>query len=217
MNLSDDKARLILQLRQAGITEPTILNAMESVPREVFVPEPLQASAYADSALPIGHGQTISQPLVVAHMAEALELTSRSKVLEIGTGSGYHAAVLARLCRRVYSVERVRELRQQAEQCFKQLKIHNVVTKIADGSAGWPEQAPFDGISVTAACREPPPALLEQLAPGGILLAPVGAPEEIQILVRIRRRDDEFERDELAHVRFVPLRAGLAREAESQS
>ncbi len=215
LSQSDDKARLILQLRQAGVTDDKILNAMESVPREVFVPEHLRASAYADSALPIGHGQTISQPLVVAHMAYALELNDRSKVLEVGTGSGYHAAVLAHLCRRVYSIERIRELRQQAERCFKQLDIHNVITKLGDGALGWEEQEPFDGISVTAACEEPPPALLDQLAPDGILLAPVGAPDDIQILVRMRRRGRGFERDELAHVRFVPLRVGLAEEAES--
>ncbi len=215
MNRPDDKARLILQLRQAGITDDKILNAMESVPREIFVPEHLRASAYADSALPIGHGQTISQPLIVAHMAQALELNDGSKVLEVGTGSGYHAAVLARLCRRVYSIERVRELRQQAERCFRQLDIHNIITKVGDGALGWAEQAPFDGISVTAACEEPPPALLDQLAPDGVLLAPVGAPDAVQMLVRMRRHGDNFERDELAHVRFVPLRAGLAREAES--
>ncbi len=213
MNQNEDKARMILQLRQAGITDATILNAMESVPRELFVPEQLLASAYADGALPIGHGQTISQPLIVAHMVEALEVNEQSKVLEIGTGSGYHAAVLAGLCRRVYSVERVRDLRLQAEQRFKQLKIHNVITKVADGTKGWPEQAPFDGISVTAASAEVPPALLDQLGPNGVLLAPVG-PEDQQMLVRMRRTEEGFSREELAHVRFVPLRQGLARDSE---
>ena len=209
MTSADDKLRLILQLRQAGITDDAILNAMESVPREEFVPDDLRAYAYENAPLPIGHDQTVSQPLVVAHMVEALELTPRLKVLEVGTGSGYHAAVLARFCRRVYSIERIRDLRQEAESRFPRLGIQNVITKVGDGAKGWPEQAPFDRISVTAACEAPPPALLEQLAVGGILIAPVGKPDELQLLVRVRRTEAGLAQEELSHVRFVPLVAGL--------
>jgi protein-L-isoaspartate(D-aspartate) O-methyltransferase len=203
--------RLLMELRGAGITDARVLGAIERVPREVFVPAAFKDQAYENVALPIGQGQTISQPLVVALMTEALEVGERDKVLEIGTGSGYQAAVLARLCRRVFTIERHRGLLKEAERRFAGLKIHNITTRFGDGTKGWPEQAPFDRILVTAAAPDLLKKLLDQLAPEGILVAPVGEERRNQQLIRVRRSDGETVTEELGGVRFVPLVAGLPR------
>ena len=205
------KVRLLLELRSAGISDARVLGAIEKTPREMFVPESFQDQAYENVALPIGSAQTISQPYVVALMSERLELTGREKVLEIGTGSGYQTAILARLARRVFTIERHRALVRAAERRFAALRLGNIVTLYGDGSKGWPEQAPFDRIIVTAAAREIPAALLDQLAPGGVMVLPVGADYHDQRLVRVRRSEAGFENEELAWVRFVPLVTGLPR------
>jgi protein-L-isoaspartate(D-aspartate) O-methyltransferase len=178
----------------------------------MFVPATFADQAYENVALPIGHGQTVSQPLVVARMTEALEVGARHKVLEIGTGSGYQAAVLAKLCRRLFSIERHRDLLREAEQRLAKLRIHNVTVRFGDGTKGWPEQAPFDRIIVTAAAPELPTVLADSLAVGGILVAPVGDNRRDQQLLRIRRSDSGFATEELGAVRFVPLVAGLPRD-----
>ncbi len=207
MSVAARKIRLIMELRNAGVTNTAVLSAIELVPREIFLPETFQDRAYDNRALPIGLGQTISQPLVVAIMTDALELNDRMKVLEIGTGSGYQTAILARLCRRVYTIERHKPLLREAEARLETLKVRNVTTRHADGAKGWPEQAPFERIIVTAAAAEPPPRLLEQLADGGIMVVPVGGNGD-QDLVRIRRKGDAFETEHLCGVRFVPLVEG---------
>ena len=204
-----NKARLILALRSTGITDTAVLSAIERVPRELFVPETFRDQAYENTALPIGYGQTLSQPLVVASMVEALELSNRIKLLEVGTGSGYHAAILAQLCRRVYTIERHRPLLAEAERRFADLGLHNITTRAGDGMLGWPEQAPFERISVTAASNTPPAALLDQLAVGGIMVVPVGGRDRTQVLQQIRRTEDGFETHDLMDVRFVPLLPGL--------
>jgi protein-L-isoaspartate(D-aspartate) O-methyltransferase len=213
VNDAANKARLILSLRQAGVTDSAVLSAIETVPREFFVPEAMAVHAYDDTALPIACGQTISQPTVVAWMTAALELSERLRVLEIGTGSGYQAAILARLCRRVYTVERHRDLALEAQKRFDALSLNNITSRIADGSLGWPEQAPFDRIIVTAAAATPPPALLDQLAIGGIMVLPLGDPDGDQTLVRLRRDEQGFHRERIFGVRFVPLIEGTAGEA----
>jgi len=205
------KVRLIMELRHDGIGDARVLGAIEKTPRELFVPDEFQDQAYENVALPIANGQTISQPYVVALMTEKLELASREKVLEIGTGSGYQAAILARLCRRVFTVERHRALLREAERRFKTLSLGNIISLFADGSRGWPEQAPFDRIIVTAASPEIPAALVDQLAPDGIMVLPVGADFHDQRLVRVHRRESGYESEELAWVRFVPIVAGLPR------
>jgi protein-L-isoaspartate(D-aspartate) O-methyltransferase len=212
MTLEARKIRLVMELRQQGITDKAVLSALERTPREVFVPENFHDQAYENTALPIGHGQTISQPSVVAYMTQALELGRRMKVLEVGTGCGYQAAVLSRLCRRVYTIERYRELMREAEKRFQKMRIGNIVTRWGDGAKGWPEQAPFDRIIVTAAAKEVPQALKDQLADGGLLIAPVGRNTFDQVLIRLRRKGDEFESEELWPVRFVPLVGGTADE-----
>ncbi|WP_291297518.1 protein-L-isoaspartate(D-aspartate) O-methyltransferase [Elioraea sp.] len=205
------RIRLILELRRAGIVDATVLAAIESVPRERFIPETFQDQAWEDIALPIGLGQTISQPRVVAMMTEALCVTKRHRVLEIGTGSGYQAAVLAHLCRRLYTIERHPALLARAEEILKALGFTNIVTRAGDGMAGWPELAPFDRILVTAAPRTPPQALLDQLSPaGGIMVIPMGETADSQHLWRITRTGGAFAREKLAAVRFVPLLPGLA-------
>lgn len=204
------KIRLIMELRQSGISDTRVLSAIERVPREHFVLANFSDQAYENTALPIDQGQTISQPYVVAFMTQALELGERMKVLEIGTGSGYQAAILAKLCRRVYTIERFRSLLRAAEERFRSLGLHNIVTRLGDGHLGWPEQAPFERIIVTAAAEEVPPALKEQLAPGGILVIPVGRSGWSQEILRIRRTEDGFDTEHLLPVRFVPLIAGIA-------
>jgi protein-L-isoaspartate(D-aspartate) O-methyltransferase len=162
-------------------------------------------------ALPIGNGQTVSQPYVVALMTEKLDLGDRQTVLEIGTGSGYQTAVLATLCRRVFSIERHRELLRVAERRFEELRLHNIVCRFGDGTKGWPEQMPYDRVLVTAAAPELPRTLIDGLAPGGILVTPVGEDHRDQQLVRVHRKDDGFAIEDLGLVRFVPLVAGLPR------
>jgi protein-L-isoaspartate(D-aspartate) O-methyltransferase len=214
--LATKKVRLIMELRALGITDARVLGALERVPREAFLPDTFRDRAYENVALPVGHGQTISQPLVVAHMTEALELTSRHKVLEIGTGSGYQAAVLAKLCRRVFTIERHRDLLKLAEERFATLRIHNITTRHGDGAKGWPEQLPFDRIIVTAAAPEVPPVLLESLIDGGVLVIPVGEERRDQELLRIRRRGSEIVTENLGGVRFVPLVGGVPRETRKR-
>jgi len=204
-------ARLVMELRGEGVSDIRVLGAIERVPREIFVPPAFAEQAYDNIALPIGHGQTISQPFMVGLMTAALELNERHKVLEIGTGSGYQAAVLARLCRRVFTIERHRGLLREAEQRFAQLRLNNITSRWGDGTKGWPEQAPFDRIVVTAAAPDVPGQLLEGLAEDGILVAPVGAERRDQKLLRVRRSGESFDIEELGPVRFVPLVAGLPR------
>jgi protein-L-isoaspartate(D-aspartate) O-methyltransferase len=179
---------------------------MENIPREMFVEEAFREHAYEDTALPIASGQTISQPTIVAWMTWALEVEPRMRVLEIGTGSGYQAAILARLSRRVYTIERHRKLLTLAEERFRQLKLTNIVARCGDGSKGWKEVAPFERIIVTAAAGEIPAVLLEQLLPGGIMVVPVGGSVADQILLRIRKSEDgTISTQHLMNVRFVPL------------
>lgn len=208
------KIRLIMKLRKCGITDTNVLAAIERVPREIFIPMQFHDQAYEDTALPIGRGQTISQPLVVASMTQELKLNDRHKVLEIGTGSGYQAAILAKLCRRVYSIERHRPLLATAEQRINELRIRNITCKAADGMKGWIEQAPFDRIIVTAAAGdEPPTALLAQMSVGGIMVIPMGRDKASQFIYRITRTSEEnYDTEKLMPVRFVPLLPNVARD-----
>ncbi len=215
MSLAARKIRLIMALRRAGIVDGAVLNAMERIPREAFVLPSFHDQAYEDQALPISHGQTISQPQIVAMMTAALDLTKSHKVLEIGTGSGYQAAILSRLCRRVYTIERYRSLLNEAEARFESMRLNNITTRCADGSRGWPEQAPFDRIIVTAAAAEFPHDLAQQLMPGGILVVPVGPERGDQILMKaIREKDGSLSIRTIADVRFVPMVEGALPEAE---
>lgn len=207
MSTPNHRIRLLMELRRNGVTDTRVLGAMEKVPREDFVPPAMRDRAYDDTTLPIGEDQTISQPTIVGLMTQALDLHPRQRVLEIGTGSGYQTAVLAQLCRRVYSIERHKDLLRGAEARFAKLRIHNVTTQHGDGWRGWPEQAPFERIIVTAAPAETPSALLEQLAVGGIMVIPVGAAE--QHLLKIIRDDKGYRTSEITAVRFVPLVQGL--------
>jgi protein-L-isoaspartate(D-aspartate) O-methyltransferase len=206
------RARLILSLRSQGVSEPLVLNALEQTPRDLFTPKLFQERAWEDSALPIACGQTISQPFIVGLMTQALTIEPRARVLEIGTGSGYQTAVLSRLARLVYTIERYRTLMGEAEARFKALELGNIITRFADGAEGWPEQAPFDRILVTAAAPAEPKTLLAQLKPSGILVAPVGR-GPIQTLKRyLGDGEGGFKEEVLCDVRFVPLLDGVARE-----
>lgn len=206
MSIEARKIRLVMQLRRAGVTDTAVLGVIERIPREAFLPATFRDQAYEDRALPIGDGQTISRPLVVAQMTQALELNDRHKVLEVGTGSGYQAAVLSRLCRRVYTVERHKTLLREAEGRFSMLNLHNITPRYGDGMRGWPEQSPFDRIIVTAAALgEVPRTLTDQLGIGGIMLVPLGPDHRDQAVYRIRRTETGLEREELWPVRFVPL------------
>ena len=199
--------RLLMTLRRSGISDHRVLGAIERVPREAFVPDAFLDQAYEDIALPIGHGQTISQPMVVGLMTQALAVTDRHKVLEIGTGSGYQAAVLARICRRLYTIERHKPLLDLALGRIAGMRISNITARWGDGMKGWPEQAPFERIIVTAAHRGdlPPHALTDQLAIGGIIVIPMGDEKRNQRLVRFTRTETGLEREDLWPVRFVPL------------
>jgi protein-L-isoaspartate(D-aspartate) O-methyltransferase len=200
------RARMVdQQIARRGVRDPRVLAAMRTVPREAFVPEASVGFAYDDGPLPIGQGQTISQPYIVALMAEAAELAPGDRVLEVGTGSGYAAAVLARLAERVYSIERQPALAEAARERLAQSGFANVELRIGDGSRGWPEAAPFDAILVAAASPSVPDSLRRQLAPGGRLIVPVGTGGRAQRLLRIRRRAEGFAEEELLAVHFVPL------------
>ncbi len=204
-----NKIRLVMELRAQGITDTRVLGAIERIQREAFVPNAFRDRAYENVALPIGHGQTISQPAVVGYMTQELELGERMKVLEIGTGSGYQAAILSRLCRRVYTVERYRELLRGAEKIFRDLRLNNITTRHGDGGDGWPEQAPFERIIVTAAAPDVPPTLIDQLAPGGVMILPVGDAADTQQLLKCRRSELGVDYQSLWPVRFVPLVDGV--------
>ncbi|MEG6509411.1 protein-L-isoaspartate(D-aspartate) O-methyltransferase [Methyloligella sp. 2.7D] len=208
MASAQDQIGLIMQLRHRGIRDTRVLRAIERVPREIFVDPAFLKHAYQDIALPIDCGQTISQPYIVAFMTEKLEVEERFKVLEIGTGSGYQAAVLSQLCRRVYTIERYRELQQIADRHFEELGINNISTIIGDGWIGWPPQAPFDRIIVTAAAPEPPEALIDQLKDGGRMIIPIGENRDSQSLVQIDKYAEGISETPLLPVRFVPLVKG---------
>ncbi|GGY58769.1 protein-L-isoaspartate O-methyltransferase [Bacterioplanes sanyensis] len=202
--------RLVQRLRQSGIEDEQVLMVMANTPRHVFVDEALAHRAYEDTALPIGHGQTISQPYTVARMTEVLmQGGPLRKVLEIGTGSGYQTAVLSPLVDKVYSVERIAPLQKRAQQRLRQLQLRNISLKLSDGSWGWPEAGPFDGILAAAAPEVIPQALLDQLADGGRMVIPVGG--EQQTLMLITRDGDNIERQALESVNFVPFLPGLLR------
>ncbi|MDP3592201.1 protein-L-isoaspartate(D-aspartate) O-methyltransferase [Phenylobacterium sp.] len=205
-------ARLVLSLRSQGVSSPAVLKAIESTPRELFTPDLFKDRAFEDSALPIACGQTISQPYIVGLMSQALEVEPRSRVLEIGTGSGYQTTILSKLSRLVYTVERYRTLLGEAEARFKQLGLTNVITRFGDGGLGWPEQAPFDRILVTAAAPDEPKALLSQLKPKGVLVAPIGK-GPVQSLKRYTGDGaGGFRIEVMTDVRFVPLLDGVAKE-----
>ena len=202
------RERLVARLEEQGIAHPEVLDAFSATPRHVFIEEALAHRAYEDTALPIGNGQTISQPAIVALMTATLLNVPRPRILEVGTGSGYQAAILACLCRSVFTVERIETLLGRARERLRALALDNVITKVGDGYLGWPEQAPFDGILVTAAPRGIPRALLDQLATGGRMVLPVGS-GEVQELRVVDRTDDGYAEDVVKRVRFVPLVKGV--------
>jgi protein-L-isoaspartate(D-aspartate) O-methyltransferase len=202
--------QFLLSLRQRGITDPAVLRALDEVPREHFVEAKFAESAYADQALPVLCGQTISQPFVVAYMTEQLAVRPEHRVLEVGTGSGYQAAILSRLAREVITVERFRTLADAARERLARLGYRNVETRLGDGLAGAPDRAPFDRIIVTAAASSVPESLVNQLAEGGVMVLPVGPPTGSQHLLKLTKHDGEIAREELIAVRFVPLLPGQA-------
>ncbi|MFU1606432.1 protein-L-isoaspartate(D-aspartate) O-methyltransferase [Sulfitobacter pontiacus] len=206
------KMQFLYALRSKGVTDARVLNAMEQIDRGPFIRGLFASRAYEDMPLPIACGQTISQPSVVALMTQALDVSSRDKVLEVGTGSGYQAAILSKLARRVYTIDRHRRLVVEARQIFENLALSNITAIIGDGSFGLPEQAPFDRIIVTAAAEDPPGPLLAQLKVGGIMVVPVGQSDTVQHLIRVRKTETGLEYDELRKVRFVPLLEGLGKD-----
>jgi protein-L-isoaspartate(D-aspartate) O-methyltransferase len=206
------RMQFLLALRKRGIREPAVLRAMDEVPREHFVDRPFVDDAYADQALPIACGQTISQPYVVAYMTEQLDVHPHHRVLEIGTGSGYQAAVLSRLAREVVSVERYRTLAESASARLTALGYENVEVQVADGLSGVPEGAPYDRIIITAAAEAIPETLIGQLADGGVMVLPLGPHAGPQQLVKLTKKETGIEQEELIGVRFVPLLPGKARE-----
>lgn len=208
-DLTEARMRFIYTLRSRGVTDARVLQAMERIDRRAFVTGVFADRAYEDMPLPIACGQTISQPSVVALMTEALQVGPRDKVLEVGTGSGYQAAILSQLARRVYTVERHRSLAQGAQALFDRLGLTNITAMVSDGSYGLPDLAPFDRIIVTAAAEDPPGPLLAQLRIGGIMIVPVGQSDTVQTLIRAIRHEDGYEYEELRAVRFVPLVEGL--------
>ena len=203
--------RLVARLRERGITDEVVLGLIGSVPRHIFIDEAWGHRAYEDSSLPIGHGQTISQPFIVALMSQLLNVSPRQRVLEVGTGSGYQTAVLASLCERLFSVERIEALVPRAQERLAAMKLRNITLRYGDGYAGWPEKAPFDGILVTAAPPEIPAALVDQLAVGGRLIVPVGTAES-QSLQVIDRTEDGLTETIHERVHFVPLVNGIAKQ-----
>ncbi len=212
MDEATRQMQFLFQLRQKGVTDTKVLAAMEKVDRGAFVRGHFENRAYDDMPLPISCGQTISQPSVVGLMTQALNVQPRDTVLEIGTGSGYQAAVLSHLARRVYTVDRHRDLTREAEIRFTKLGLTNITTLTRDGCFGLPEQGPFDRILVTAAAEDPPGPLLAQLKTGGTMVLPVGQSDAVQSLIKVTRSDEGLEYDELLPVRFVPLVEGLARD-----
>ena len=206
------KMQFLFSLRKAGIVDKKVLDAMERVDRKNFVTSVFSEKAYDDTPLPIACGQTISQPTVVGLMTQALQVTSRDKVLEVGTGSGYQAAILSLLARRVYTVERHSLLVNNASKVFQKLNISNITTICADGGYGLEQQAPFDRIIVTAASDDPPASLLSQLKTGGIMVIPVGQSDNMQNLIKIAKTDGGYDYQDLQTVRFVPLVAGTEKE-----
>jgi protein-L-isoaspartate(D-aspartate) O-methyltransferase len=207
--IAEDNAELVAALRERGIADERVLGAIAAISREAFVDPDYASSAYADTALPIACGQTISQPYVVGYMTEKLGLAAEHDVLEVGTGSGYQAAILSRLCRHVFTIERHEELYAQAAERFRRLGIGNITAILGDGAAGWPEERSFDRIIVTAAAsREAPQKLLDQLAPGGRMIIPLGSRIFRQRLVQFDRTETGIERKDLLAVRFVPLVPG---------
>ncbi len=204
------RERMIQRLREQGAADERVLEAMRQVPRHIFVDEAIASRAYEDTALPIGNGQTISQPYVVERMSEVVMSVKPGKVLEVGTGCGYQTAVLARLVERVFSIERIAPLWQKARGHLNELQVHNVRLRHGDGYEGWPAEAPFDAILVAAAPPSLPAALLEQLADGGVLVAPVGE-RGVQQLVTVTRQGDEFHQQVLEAVSFVPMLKGAER------
>lgn len=211
-DLAERKMRFLYALRSRGITDGRVLTAMETIDRGAFVRGLFAERAYEDTPLPIACGQTISQPSVVGLMTQALALQPRDRVLEVGTGSGYQAAILSQLVRRVYTIDRHRRLVREAEEVFQRLALPNITAFTGDGSHGLPDQAPFDRILVTAAAEDPPGPLLAQLKIGGIMVVPVGQNDAVQTLIKVVRTDDGFEYEELRSVRFVPLVEGTASE-----
>jgi protein-L-isoaspartate(D-aspartate) O-methyltransferase len=203
------KMRFVFALRSRGVTDARVLGAMERIDRGTFVRGLFADRAYEDMPLPIACGQTISQPSVVGLMTQALNVQPRDTVLEIGTGSGYQAAILSLLARRVYTVDRHRRLVREASALFRELDLSNITAITADGSHGLPDQAPFDRIIVTAAAEDPPGPLLAQLKIGGIMVLPVGQSDTVQALIKVTRRETRYDYDELRPVRFVPLVEGL--------
>lgn len=206
------KMEFLFTLRSKGVTDARVLTAMEQVDRADYVKGTFADRAYEDMPLPIACGQTISQPSVVGLMTQALQVSPRDKVLEVGTGSGYQAAILSKLARRVYTVDRYRRLVQAARTTFEANDLSNITTFTADGSHGFSEQAPFDRILLTAAAEDPPGPLLAQLRVGGIMVLPVGQSDAVQSLIRVTRSETGYEYDELRAVRFVPLLEGLGQE-----
>jgi len=209
----ETKMQFLFALRSRGVTDSRVLEAMEQIDRGPFVRGIFAERAYEDTPLPIACGQTISQPSVVGLMTQALQVTPRDTVLEVGTGSGYQAAILAKLARRVYTIDRHARLVREARMIFDALQLPNVTSLVGDGSFGLPDQAPFDRIIVTAAAEDPPGPLLAQLKPGGIMVVPVGQSDTVQTLIRVRKGEEGLDYDELRPVRFVPLLEGLGKEA----
>ena len=206
------KMQFLFSLRKAGIVDKQVLDAMERIDRKNFVNGVFSEKAYEDTPLPIACGQTISQPTVVGLMTQALQVTSRDKVLEVGTGSGYQAAILSLLARRVYTIERHSLLVSNATKVFQKLNMSNITTILSDGGHGLEQQAPFDRIIVTAASDDPPASLLSQLKIGGIMIIPVGQSDNMQKLIKIAKTDGGYEYQDLQAVRFVPLVAGTEKE-----
>ena len=209
---AERKMQFLFSLRSRGVTNKRVLNAMEHVDRKKYIRGTFEERAYEDTPLPIACGQTISQPSIVALMTESLDVQPRDKVLEIGTGSGYQAAILSQLARRVYTVDRHSQLVRAARALFELEDITNITVFSADGSHGLPEQAPFDKILLTAASEDPPGPLLEQLRVGGVMVLPVGQSDKVQTLVKILKTEDGLTYHELRPVRFVPLLEGLGKE-----